>query len=88
MTMLANPTVKHYATGLTPGCGDCVDRFQDPNDHENLDYDAFFSWSPCQSPYHQGEHLGGARYFAHEVYEDGTYEHLTVCEDCYLMLSD
>ena len=81
----AGTIIRHYSGGLTPGCDECADHFVNP---ENLDYDPFFSYSRCESPFHMGEQLGGDRYFVHAIYENNTYMHLTVCIECYEHLSD
>ena len=81
----ASIKIKHYDTGLAPGCNDCEPSFIDP---DNLDFDPFYSVSLCEAPCHIGEHLAGNRYFAHIIFEDNNYEHLEVCVDCYEHLSD
>ena len=75
--------LRHYSEGLTLNCDECEDHFLTPGDHENLDYDPFYSTAYCESSFHVSDQLAGNRYIVHEVYENNTYRHLTVCTDCY-----
>ena len=51
------------------------------NEHD----EPYFSWSPCDCC---SSRLGGDRYAAHGIDEDGDIVHLDVCVDCLMYLAN
>ncbi|MFW6083743.1 MAG: hypothetical protein ACODAA_00845 [Gemmatimonadota bacterium] len=73
------------APGAAPGCDRCLDlpegaSAEEPGDDWcDLASEPSFSWSSCDSC---GSTLGGDRYPAHGIDDEGRVYHLDICTDC------
>jgi hypothetical protein len=81
-----DPTFEGEDTSEAPHCPQCQgEGMREPTEREIESMsDLGFSWGFCDSC---GSHLGGSRYAAHGVMEDGHLLHLSVCEDCLCYLN-
>jgi len=79
--------------GLCPGCTECMSAFgyeseesfeEDISSGKIFD-EGSFSWHSCQSC---GSSVGGERFAAHGVNENGEIIHFDVCQDCLFYLAN
>lgn len=68
-----------FSVGACPGCRECG-LSETPTEAERCAADeGSFSWSACESC---GSSLGGNRYPAHYLDDNGEISHMHVCTDC------
>lgn len=84
--------LSHVSTGLCSGCEQCGEEFgyESPEEFERdlseggVFDEGSFSWSCCERC---GDTLGGSRYAAHGIDENGELVHFAVCKDCLFELN-